>query len=556
MTKPFTPPQVTAIAYEDKAIGAEALRYKGSSTTVPADSFEGAFYVKTAATYGIYLYTSHAWVRQTSPTNEMVSLAAYDIMIAVNAGNGTITDYIASGNNFQTALIQNLFATYIKVLAGGSLRGGDRYGEGGTVVSALVDGWWLGAGSAAGFLARARGLDLTFCNTAGTVVGHLGPDNLLFDTSDFNTSVGYFGIPESATGDYNVAFGYSCLQNLTTGAANVAIGYEALQAIISGADSIAIGTQALKNSAGGGNIAIGRQSLFSSTSGSNNVALGNNALEFQNGIWNVSVGMNAMKGVSGSVGIPSANVALGFNSLQNLQSGDYNNGIGLSSLDGLVTGSNNIAIGYQAASYSTAFSNIVAIGYQSLRLNDGDNNTALGYLAGDTATTETNITCLGKNAQITGSNQVQLGDSATTTYAYGAVQNRSDKRDKADIRPTELGLQFIEKLLPVDYKWDYREDYSERVEKDGKVEVIEHKKDGSKKRKRYHHGFIAQDVKQTIDELGVDFGGYQDHKLEGGKDVLSLGYQELIAPMVKAIQEQQEMINELKDRIYRLEGGK
>jgi hypothetical protein len=40
-----------------------------------------------------------------------------------------------------------------------------------------------------------------------------------------------------------------------------------------------------------------------------------------------------------------------------------------------------------------------------------------------------------------------------------------------------------------------------------------------------------------MDAMGVDFGGYQDHKINGGEDVLSIGYDEMIAPLVKAIQE-------------------
>jgi len=32
------------------------------------------------------------------------------------------------------------------------------------------------------------------------------------------------------------------------------------------------------------------------------------------------------------------------------------------------------------------------------------------------------------------------------------VQNRSDANDKADVRPTVLGLDFINSLRPVDFK--------------------------------------------------------------------------------------------------------
>jgi len=184
----------------------------------------------------------------------------------------------------------------------------------------------------------------------------------------------------------------------------------------------------------------------------------------------------------------------------------------------------------------------------------------VGLDAGSTSpSTATNITCIGYNSQVTGSNQLQLGDSSTTTYAYGAVQDRSDKRDKADIQPTKLGIDFIKKLKPVDFKWDYREDYKTIKRIDKPKGVIEYQitqlpKDGSKKRKRFHHGLIAQDVKEVMDEMGIDFGGYQDHSINGGGDVLSLGYEELIAPMIKAIQEQQKIIEDLEMRIKKLGG--
>ena len=43
-----------------------------------------------------------------------------------------------------------------------------------------------------------------------------------------------------------------------------------------------------------------------------------------------------------------------------------------------------------------------------------------------------------------------------------------------------------------------------------------------------------------------------DSKVDGGEDVLSLGYTEFIAPIVKAIQEQQQMIEELQKQIEEL----
>lgn len=169
-------------------------------------------------------------------------------------------------------------------------------------------------------------------------------------------------------------------------------------------------------------------------------------------------------------------------------------------------------------------------------MTTGYSNTHVGWEAGDAVTTENNTSCLGNDSQVTGSNQVQLGNSSTTTYAYGSVQDRSDRRDKADVEDLDLGLKFIEKLRPVSFKWDYREDYNGD-------------KDGTKKRNRKHHGLIAQEVKEVMDSLDTDFGGYQDHSVKGGKDVLSLGYQEFIAPLIKAIQELSSEVTELRKEV-------
>ena len=74
-----------------------------------------------------------------------------------------------------------------------------------------------------------------------------------------------------------------------------------------------------------------------------------------------------------------------------------------------------------------------------------------------------------------------------------------------------------------------------------------------RKRTRFHHGLIAQEVKSVMDDLGVDFGGYQDHKINGGADVLTIGYAELIAPLIKAVQELAQNETTLLSRMTALE---
>ena len=272
---------------------------------------------------------------------------------------------------------------------------------------------------------------------------------------------------------------------------------------------------------------------------------------------NIGIGNGALR--SNTTGV--RNVALGGWALSSNTTGSGNTASGVGALYNNTTGTNNTANGVNALSGNTT----------------GSSNTASGVAALQNNTTFSNISGFGYNAQVTGSNQVQLGDSATTTYVYGTVQNRSDIRDKADIRDTVLGLDFIQSLRPVDYRWDMREDYKpkrpelevpkiEDEEYEVKkaeydllmaewLEACKHEniiRDGSKKRTRYHQGFIAQEVLA----LDVDFGGIQDHKLKDGEDVLSIGYDEIIAPLVKAVQEQQAMIEALKARIETLEGAK
>ena len=223
--------------------------------------------------------------------------------------------------------------------------------------------------------------------------------------------------------------------------------------------------------------------------------------------------------------------------------------IGSNAMDFSKYGENNTALGSYSLRYINGDNNTSIGALSSINLQTGNNNTALGYAAlryapdGSELTNVTNSTGIGYNSRVSGNDQVQLGGPGTSVYAYGALQNRSDIRDKADIRETKLGLDFIKKLRPVDFKWDMREDYTE-IDETGSV--IVHEKDGSKKRNRYHHGLIAQDVQKVIEETGVDFGGFQDHKIAGGHDVLTVGYTELIGPLIKAVQELTIEVEELK----------
>lgn len=284
----------------------------------------------------------------------------------------------------------------------------------------------------------------------------------------------------------------------------------------------ALGVDTLKSSTGGGNTAVGYHALLSNTTGGSSTAVGAYALENNTVGGNTAVGAQALnQNITGT-----GNTAVGYYALQSN------------------TSSNNTAVGYCALNQNTTGYSNLALGHNALR-----NNTAYSYCTG-----------LGYNAQVTGDRQVQLGGASDTVYAQKAVVTRSDERDKIDITDSDLGLNFILKLKPRRYKMNPREAYFQTIEN---TEMTSENiatndytapNDGSKARKRPHYGLVAQEVKQAMNELDIDFAGYLDSKVDGGEDVLSLGYTEFIAPMIKAIQQQQEMIEALKKEILFLKG--
>ena len=92
----------------------------------------------------------------------------------------------------------------------------------------------------------------------------------------------------------------------------------------------------------------------------------------------------------------------------------------------------------------------------------------------------------------------------------------SDKRLKTNINDINYGLDAVMKLSPKEYDW--------------------------KKDNRHDIGFIAQEVEEVIPEIVKD-------KKHFDKDIKTLDYEKLTAVLIKAVQEQQEQINELKEKL-------
>jgi trimeric autotransporter adhesin len=392
-------------------------------------------------------------------------------------------------------------------------------------------------------------------NTTGIENVAIGQSSLEFNTTGCkNTAIGWGTLYKNVTGLNNTAVGYGSLLNCTvsgntglgfyslysntTGINNTALGSESLRGNTTGYDNTAVGYQTLfSNTTGYWNTSLGTQSLFSNTSGYENTAIGYASL-YKNviGTWNIAIGQAALYNNTAS-----SNTAIGFASLMSNTTGSNNTAIGYNNSVFGSIGSYNTIVGSSAYKNGNTGNNNSAFGYQSLYNNSGSNNSAFGYNSLLNNSTGSNNTALGYDAQVpvgSASNQVRIGNTEVT---YAGVQVAwtitSDRRWKKDIATVNLGLDFISKLNPVSYT---------RINDENQ---------------KTEYGFIAQDIEEVLNEYKINKSGMITKDYEGRYE---LRYNDLLAPMVKAIQELKtekddeitilkEENNNLKSRLTALE---
>lgn len=158
---------------------------------------------------------------------------------------------------------------------------------------------------------------------------------------------------------------------------------------------------------------------------------------------------------------------------------------------------------------------------------------------------------------MTGAEDVGYNNAGTfdDMYSVNAHTATSDATKKDNIEDSDLGLDFIMQLRPKKYKF---KDWVEEIKTTNKQTEEESIKYKERKYTRTHYGLLAQDVKKTLGKK--DFGGYVDGKYKDPVNgLLGLRYGEFIAPMIKAIQEQQQQldtafttINDLQSQINEL----
>jgi hypothetical protein len=128
----------------------------------------------------------------------------------------------------------------------------------------------------------------------------------------------------------------------------------------------------------------------------------------------------------------------------------------------------------------------------------------------------------------------------TTLYAVTGTINTSDAREKNTITPVseDMGLNFINSLKPVSYKWDVRQNF---VDDAGNVMPLP----GI----RTHYGLISQDVKAAMDKLKMTSDDFAGFIYDAAVDKYGLRYDEFISPMIKAIQQLSSEIEAINSRL-------
>lgn len=396
-----------------------------------------------------------------------------------------------------------------------------------------------------------------------TALGHQAGN---FNTGANNTFIGYQAGLINTTGSSNTAIGHTALDANTTGFSNVAVGSTAAGALTTGERNVAVGSRSLESAVSCiGGVAIGANAAlnynrinsfvaiglgaFEGGGASESVAVGGGAgQQMTSGQWNVFVGQSA--GSARTSG--QDNVFIGYLTGSGTgASGNNNVAIGSRAFDSGSTGANNVAIGVDALTAATTAGNNTGAGHQVLTLATGSDNTAFGYQAGDKITTGTQNTILGNSAGSSGtndlttgsnntiigynaasssatvSNEITLGNSSIATLRCQAttITALSDARDKANIAPLAVGMQFVQYLKPVSFDWAMRDG--------GRVGVPD-------------MGFIAQDLQEAQLQAGVVIPGLV---YESDPEQLGASYGKLLPVLVKALQELAAEVATLKAQI-------
>lgn len=249
--------------------------------------------------------------------------------------------------------------------------------------------------------------------------------------------------------------------------------------------------------------------------GSYNVFIGTQAA-----LSHTNLGLSTVIGWrAGALGNHQGNTLVGAQAGENISTANVSTFIGEKAGWRVTTGVGNTMLGERAGEFtSTGFFNTLIGTTVGLTNTLGSRLTLLGHNADVSVNNLDNATAIGEGAIVNASNKVRIGNG-TVTVIEGQVgfTAASDKRLKENITSLNAGLDFIMNLKPVSYQMKNLSD------------------------KRTNWGFIAQDIEAIVGDSNaiLTVGG-------DSEKTLGLRYTDFVAPLVKAVQEQQTEIEELK----------
>jgi hypothetical protein len=501
----------------------------GIGTIIPAQKLEVIGNIKTDAVYG----NGSLFIQGSLPIATLAETGS--ITLTTTATNYPAGDVVIQGGKSSITYGANAGAKIMVkgwgfpgldegsniILQLGNSWGGDRFlkinDETGNTRMTVVSSGNVGIGTI------APTAKLEVIGKVKITDGTEGVGRIL--TSDAN-GLASWSTPSSGSTDWHITgnAGTVAGTNFVGTTDNVALDFRVNNVISGRIDSygaVYLGYKAgnVANSSGSHNTGIGYQALFSNTTGNYNTANGYDALYLNTtGSSNTANGWVALQ--SNTIG--EKNTANGDGSLEHNDIGNQNTANGTASLISNTTGNDNTADGYDALS-----NNIT-----------GKQNTALGSQACTSWTNLINATAIGYGTYVSTSDKVRLGNSSITVVE-GQVDYTfpSDARFKENIKDDIQGLEFILKLQPVSYNFNrlsFARFIKEKTEgRESQLQELS---------KIRSSGFLAQDVEKTIKQIGFDaFDAV--HAPANENDNYGLSYAHFVVPLVKAVQEQQAIIN-------------
>jgi hypothetical protein len=215
----------------------------------------------------------------------------------------------------------------------------------------------------------------------------------------------------------------------------------------------------------------------------------------------------------------------GASTLQSNTTGEGNIAIGLGALSSNLIGQYNTALGINALTTNNANNNI-GVGYNAGQGNtSGIDNVSIGVNSNYSNTNLNNTIAIGTNSNCNAGDQITLGNSSINSLRCNVtvITALSDARDKTDIIEISEGLEFVNKLKPVTFTWNQRDE--------GRVGIKA-------------AGFIAQDLLELQSESSI--GENLDLVSDSNPNQLEARYANLLPVMIKAIQELTARINVLE----------